>query len=195
MTSTPEGDAMNAETIDKINGISSKAVELRTGKAWPEWIAVLDAAGAMTMTHQQIVAVLAQDHGVGPWWQQMVTVGYEQFHGRRVKHEAAAGFHVNRTKTVHVPVTELYRAWHEKRKRSRWLADPDFTIRKATADRSLRITWVDGDSSVDVMFLPKGDDKSQVAVDHGKLASAADAERVKGYWTEQLDRLKVMLEG
>jgi len=41
-------------------------------------LAILDKAGAKKMDHKQIVAYLSEQHQVGPWWQQMVTVGYEQ---------------------------------------------------------------------------------------------------------------------
>ena len=33
------------------------------------------------MNHKQIVALLYAKHNVGPWWQQMVTVTYEQARG------------------------------------------------------------------------------------------------------------------
>jgi uncharacterized protein YndB with AHSA1/START domain len=185
---------MAKTTGDKFNGISSDAVQARTGKSWPEWFQILDAAGARQMTHQEIVAVLATQHGVGPWWQQMVTVGYEQGRGKRVKHQTTGGFQVSRTRTIHATLSELFTVWMDKRKRTRWLRDPGFTIRTATPDRSLRITWIDGQSWLDVGFFDKGAGKSQVAVGHTRLANAADAERMKAYWTEQLDRLKAALE-
>ncbi len=184
---------MAPATTDKLNGISSAAVKLRTGKTWSEWIAILDAAGAAAMTHREIVAHLSAKHAVGPWWQQMVTVGYEQFHGRRVKHETTDGFQISRSKTIGVPLAELFAAWKDKRKRSRWL-EAEVTIRKATTERSLRITWVDGTSSVSVMFYAKGPGKSQVTVDHTRLANQREADRMKAYWGDQLECLKTMLE-
>ena len=42
------------------------------------------------------------------------------------------------------------------------------TVRKATLDKSIRVTWNDGRSSVEVYFWIKGTDKSQVAVQHSK---------------------------
>jgi uncharacterized protein YndB with AHSA1/START domain len=186
--------AMKAAPIDKLNGISSTAVELRTGMDWPQWIKILDAAGAADMTHREIVAYLCDTYGVGPWWQQMVTVGYERYNGKRVKHETEAGFQISRSKTIHAPLKELFAAWHDRRKRARWLADPHFTVRKATPDHSLRITWVDGHSSLSVMFHAKDGDKSQVTVDQTGLTDEAEAEQMKTYWTQQLERLKVMLE-
>ena len=48
--------------------MSDAAVAAKTGHTWPEWFATLDAAGATKMTHQQIVAHLGKNHGIGPWW-------------------------------------------------------------------------------------------------------------------------------
>jgi uncharacterized protein YndB with AHSA1/START domain len=174
--------------------MSDDAVRAKTGKTWPEWFAVLDAAGCRKMTHQEIVACLRDQHGLGPWWQQMVTVGYEQERGLREKHEKPDGYSISASRTIAVPLADLYGAWHDKRKRGRWLSDDDFTVRKATANKSLRITWGDGTTSVEVNFVPKGEAKSQVAVQHDKLADAKAAERQKVYWREALDRLQALLE-
>ena len=54
--------------------MSDEAVKAKTGKTWKEWFAILDKAGATKLTHQEIVKLLNTNHGVGPWWQQMVTV-------------------------------------------------------------------------------------------------------------------------
>ena len=56
---------------------------------------------------------------------------------------------------------------------------------KATTDRSLRITWADGKTSVQVMFYPKGDGKCQVVADHSKLKDAKAAARMKAYWAKR----------
>jgi hypothetical protein len=50
-----------------------------------------------------------------------------------------------------------------------------------------------GRTNVDVNFLPKGDAKSQVAVEHSKLADPGEAERMKAYWGERLERLRDLL--
>ena len=178
----------------KTAGISSDAVAKATGKTWEEWHKLLDADGCKKMTHKEIVAVVGKKHKVGPWWQQMVTVGYEQARGLRVMHETTRGFSVSRSKTLPFAVAVVYAAWNDKRQRAQWLADPDFTIRRATEHRSLCITWIDGKTNVDVMFYDKGNSKCQVTVQHDKLASNKEAARMKVYWGEQLDKLKTVLE-
>lgn len=180
--------------MSKHADISSDAVQKATGKPWDEWFAILDAAGAKTMTHQEIVAVLSKQHKVGPWWQQMVTVGYEQARGLRVKHQRPDGFSINRSKTIAAPIADVFAAWKDKRRRSKWLADADITIRKATANKSMRITLSDGEGNLDVQFFAKGTDKSQVNLEHARLKDKKAVEKMKAYWGEQLEKLKTLLE-
>ena len=175
--------------------MSDAAVKAKTGKVWSEWFALLDAAGARKMDHKQIVAVLHDQHGVGPWWQQMVTVTYEQARGLREKHETTSGFQMSASRTLNVPAAKLFKAWKDARTRARWLNEPGLVVRKATPAKSLRITWVDGQSSLDVDLYPKGDAKTQVTLQHSKLANAAAVKRQKAYWAEALTRLKEQLEG
>jgi hypothetical protein len=56
----------------------------------------------------------------------------------------------------------------------------------------MRLTWEDG-SSVELYFVAKGEAKSQVAIQHNKLATKADATRLKGYWAERLSALAELL--
>lgn len=174
--------------------MSDEAVQSKTGKTWEEWFAILDAAGGREMDHQEIVACLGREHGVGPWWQQMVTVTYERARGKRVKHETPAGFQVSGSRTIHVPVSRLFAAWSDETFRRRWLPEADFTVRKATPEKSLRLAWGDG-TKVEVNLYPKGEAKSQVTVDHQKLPDAQEAARCKAWWGEALDRLREILEG
>ena len=174
--------------------ISTEAVENATGKSWQQWFEILDAAGAKDMTHKEIVAILNKDHGVGPWWQQMITVGYEQARGLRVKHQTAKGFSVSRSKTIGAPTSDVFTAWKDGRKRGKWLTDPNLTIRKSTANKCMRITWIDDATNLDVQFYDKGKDKCQIAIEHAKLKNEKEAAKMKAYWGEQLDKLKALLE-
>ena len=173
--------------------ISDEAVKEKTGKDWSEWFAILDAAGAQAMTHKQIVAYLAEQHAVGAWWQQMVTVTYEQARGLRQKHEMPSGYQISRSRTISVPVERVYAAWLDAVQRPHWLADADFTIRKASPNKSMRITWVDGKTNLAVSFTTKYLDKTQITVQHDKLPASEDAERMKVYWAAALESLEKYL--
>jgi hypothetical protein len=58
----------------------------------------------------------------------------------------------------------------------------------------MRVTWKDGKTSLSISFVAKGGDKSQVVVQHMKLATATAASRMKTYWAKALDRLKESVE-
>lgn len=174
---------------------SDEAVRSKTGKTWPEWFALLDAEGARTKNHQEIAAILREKYGVGPWWQQQVTVVYEQSRGLRDKHQTPTGFQVSVSRTLNAPVATIFKAWQETRARARWLVAPGLVVRKATPDKSLRLTWIDGKTSVDVELYPKGEAKTQVVVQHTKLPNAAAVKRQKAYWAEALAQLKEQVGG
>jgi hypothetical protein len=178
----------------RLAGVGSEAVARATGKGWDEWLKVLDRAGARSMEHKEIALLLSRKCGVPNWWSQMVTVGYERAKGLRAKHQVAGGWSVSSSKTIDVPVKSLFLAWKDPKKRAAWLKDHGFTVRKATAPKSMRITWVDGKSNVDVGFTPKGARKSTVAVQHDKLASAKDVAKKRAYWAKSLEKLKATVE-
>jgi len=173
--------------------ISSEAVRAKTGKTWVQWFALLDKARAQAMSHKDIVAVLSGKHGLGPWWRQMVAVAYEQAKGLRAKHEKPDGFEISRSKTIKAPVDDVYEAWGNTRRRAQWLPGAKLTIRKATENKILRVTWGDG-SNLEVSLHAKGATKTQIVVQHGKLASARAGAKQKEYWGEAFDRLAQLLE-
>jgi hypothetical protein len=164
----------------------------KTGKTWSEWVAVLDAAGAERMPHRDIAAYV-NELGIDGWWSQTVTVGYERIRGLRdVGQRRGGGYEVNKSKTYAVPLAKLYRAFADTRTRNRWLPGVALTIRTATKDKSMRVTWEDG-SDLQLWFSPKNPGRSSVAVQHGKLASRDDADQVRGFWAERLNALGVVL--
>lgn len=180
--------------VARAGGISDDAVHKATGRTWAEWIAILDAFDVKRNGHKAAAAHIHDQYGAGDWWSQMVVVGYEQARGLRKRHEKPDGFSVSGSRVIAAPLPRVFAAWKNSRTRARWLADPGFTIRRATADKSMRITWVDGVGSVEVNFYAKDAGNAQVAVQHNKLGSASAATRMKSYWSTQLDRLRTLLE-
>lgn len=175
-------------------GIGADAVKRATGRAWDAWLVVLDRAGAKAMSHRDIARLLAAKFGVPAWWSQMVAVGYEQARGLRLPNQNARGFSATASRTVAAAVDRVYEAWVDAVQRAKWLPSAPVAIRRANDGRSLRITWTLGGSSVEVGFIPKGPGKSQVQVEHGKLADVTAATEQKVYWAAALDRLKAMVE-
>jgi len=169
--------------------IGDDALRAKTGRSWAEWIATLDAAGARSMTHQEIASVLHEKFGVGPWWTQMVTVGYERIKGLRARGQRRNGsYETTKSRTFNVPVETLFDAWADPATRRRWLGEAGVKVRTATAPKSMRLGWPDG-TIVAVWFVGKGESKSSVSVAHQKLPDRETANRLKDYWTEQLERL------
>ncbi len=180
-------------TADKYGGISSAAVKKATGRTWAQWLAVLDKAKAKNLPHKDIALLLHQKLKVPDWWCQMVTVGYEQARGLRVKHQKADGFEVSVSKTMVAPVDRAFAAWRDASLREQWLPRTPLTVRKATPHKSIRILWPD-DTVLSVNFWPKGPLKCQVVPQHGKLVTPEAAEKMKAYWAEKLEALRAFLE-
>jgi hypothetical protein len=178
--------------IEQAVGVSSDAVARRTGKSWAQWFALLDAAGAAELDHKGIVAVLAQRHGVGPWWQQMVTVAYEQARGKNGNAASDDGFQVDVSRVLELPLAKLFRFWAEPAERNKWLADDRFSIHKATASKSIRARWGRGVSRIDVDFCEKGPSKSQVTVQHNRIETSDAAEQMKAYWAKKIRALEAL---
>lgn len=173
--------------------VSNEAVEKATGRNWAQWCEALDGAGAQGMAHSDIARLVFERFRVGPWWSQMVTVGYEQMRGMRVKHQRPDGFSVSATKTLAAHPERVYAAWNVDAERSRWLGS-SLKVRSATPPKSIRLAGSDGVSLVTVMLYPKGK-KTQVSVQHDKLKDSAEAARMKTYWATALDRLDTAVKG
>lgn len=174
-------------------GISSAAVKKATGKTWAEWFAALDKAGAGKLPHKEIVLRLQRAHQLADWWGQMVTVGYEQARGLRLKHQKSDGFEVSVARTIAAPVDRAFAAWRDASQREQWLPRTPLTVRKATPHKSIRILWPD-QTLLSVNFWPKGPLKCQVVPQHGKLPAPETAEKMKAFWSAKLDALAAFLE-
>lgn len=174
--------------------MSDEAVKAKTGKTWKQWFAILDKAGAKKLSHQEIVKYLHTEQGVGPWWQQMVTVTYEQARGLRKPNERPDGYQISVSRTVNVPLANLYKAFASDKARHGWLAEDGLGVRKATANKSIRGAWNGVTTSLEINFYPKGVEKSQVVVQHSKLPNAKAAATMKAFWGRALDRLCASLE-
>jgi hypothetical protein len=169
------------------------AVHSATGKDWQTWFEILDLAGARELDHKGIVAYINDHFTISSWWQQQVTVTYEQVRGLRKVHEMLDGYQISRSKTIAIPISRLYAAWVEADFRETWLGKVDLQIRSANLNKSLRISWLEPSSLVTVNFYRKAGDKSQVTVQHSKLEKPEQAEVMKTYWSRALIRLNTYL--
>jgi hypothetical protein len=159
----------------------------RTGRGWEEWFDVLDEWGAAERSHKEIARWVAEQLDIPQlgWNAQAITTSYERARGGRQIGERADGtFTATVSRTVAVPVEQLYDAF----------ADEALRERTATRPKSARYDFGDDGSRVLVSFLAKGQATSTVAIEHTRLRDAAHADRMKAYWRSRLDELKSRIE-
>ena len=113
--------------------------------------------------------------------------------GRRVAAPLSENFSVSSIKTIAAPVATVFAAWKDPAARAHWLPVSGLTVRKATPHKSIRILWPDG-TTLSVNFWSKGAIKCQVVPLHDHLANAATAEKMKTFWSERLEALRILLE-
>jgi hypothetical protein len=169
--------------------VSDAAVSEKTGRDWQGWVQALDAAGASGMTHAEIAKLLSRQFGVGAWWSQMVTVGYEQLTGRRQRLQKSDGYAANASLTIAAPIEDVFRAASSSRTASSWLPK-GVIVHRATAPKSMRATDPQGRKTISINFYWKGPEKTQVMAQQEKLASQAEARRLKTTWANSLHALE-----
>src|SRR6476660_7494894 len=158
----------------KLAGKSDAILKEKTGCTWERWVKALDHKQAHTWPHREIAKYVHEKYKIPGWWAQTVTVGYERIKGLRAIGQRRDGsFEASKSKTFPVPLSRLYRAFNDARTRARWLPGVDLTVRTATRDKSMRITWSDR-TSVEV-GVARRVTKSQVQLAHGKLPDPAAA--------------------
>jgi hypothetical protein len=192
--SRPKPKPAQTRAVDypALAGMTDAAVAAKTGHTWQEWVRALDADEASTLPHRDIAQLVHGKHGVGDWWSQMVTVGYERIKGLRDRGQRrGGGYEASKSKTVGVPVDALFAAWADDRTRRRWLG-AESVMRTATTPKSMRLQMPDG-TIVALWFMAKGAAKSSVAVQQTKLRDKTAADAAKKYWSERLARLASLL--
>ena len=180
-------------SYEQLAGIKDATIRAKTGCTWDRWVWVLDQEGAHEWSHRAIAEHVQRRYRTPMWWTQAVTVGYERIKGlRQVGQRRGGQFEAGKSRTVAAPVGRVYRAFRDARTRRRWLGEMELTVRTAIPEKSMRITWPDR-TLVEWYFVPKGDARCQVVVQHGKLPDRNAAERMKVWWGERLVALERLL--
>ena len=172
-------------------GVSETSIRKGTGRGWDDWFRILDAWGATDHDHTEIARYLSAEHGVGGWWSQSVTVGYERARGMRARNQRPGErFEVSVSKTVDLTPLEAWRAFVEPARRAAWL---DLGLQMRTGSRTMgraaRFDVPYEGNRVNVFFLPKGDDRCVVTVTHVKLDGPLDVDAHRLAWRARLTRL------
>jgi uncharacterized protein YndB with AHSA1/START domain len=175
---------------------TSEALRRASGRDRPEWFTLLDAWGAAGRPYREIADWLTGEHSLSDWWAQKLIVEYEEARGVRAPGVRRDGtFEVGASKTVAVPVGRLQAAFVDARLRERWLPGAAMKERESRASQSASFDWGDGRSRVEVAFVAKDKTRTEVLVQHKRLADAKSAEEMKAHWRERLTALKALLEG
>jgi hypothetical protein len=171
---------------------SDEKVKAATGKGWMGWFIILNRAEASTKPHKEIAQILS-DKGCPGWWSQMIAVEYERARGGRKKNEREGGtFAVNVTKVVPVSLTKLFAAATTEKTRKDWFPPRAFEETSKTKDKYWRGKWKT-DRKLEFGFYAKGDGKSQIALEIGKLPTEADVEKERAAWKKAIEKLTALL--
>jgi hypothetical protein len=176
------------------NKISNEAVKKSTGKVWSEWFVLLNKAGAKKMEHKSIAEMLYKKYDLSGWWSQMVTVQYEQEIKGRKKHSKPQGYQISKSKTLSFSASKVFSVVQYPALRKSWLKNPEFSITKLMKNKSIRGKWIDGKTIIEFQFYPKDKIKTQLVVQHSKISSSKEAEKLKKYWERNLNLLTKYLE-
>lgn len=173
---------------DYTPSISDAAVKAKTGKDWKAWFALMDKAGAKTLTHADIASLLSETYKVPDWWSQMVTVEYERSRGLRVKFQKADGFSLGASTTLPVDLAKLYRAVSDTKLRARWFPKGKYEITSTTDLKYFRAKW-DGDTRLEINTYAKGAGKAQITIQHSRFTSEKAMEAMRDEWKAAMERL------
>lgn len=186
--------AANTKDYAKLAGMSNAVIKEKTGCTWEKWVKSLDYYGAQKMSHREIAELVSEKYKVPSWWTQTVTVGYERIKGLRAWGQRRDGtYEATKSRTFNVPIDTLFDAWADAASRKKWLTGATVKTRSSTKPKYLRLDW-NGNTIVAVGFLRKGESRSSVSVQHAKLPDREAADRLKQYWSEQLENLAGVLK-
>jgi hypothetical protein len=156
---------------------------------------VLDAWGAAGRPYREIADWLTGEHDISDWWAQKHIVEYEQARGLRAPGVRPGGtFTVTASRTVAVPVEDLFDAFVDADVRDRWLPGVVLHERTSRPGRSARFDWEDDATRVNVGFAANGEAASQAAVEHERLPRPTGRREGEGVLARAPDGTQALLE-
>lgn len=195
--------------------ISDEAVRAKTGKSWEQWFRILDRWGAAAKAHAVTAKHLAERHGIGPWWSQMITARYEMERGLRDAPERPRGYEISVSRVIAAPARRVFECWLKPADLSEWFtsgARVDARVggryRNRDGDqgeflairpgRRIRFTWENPGhapgTEVEVAIAARGRGKVTATLTHSRLGSRRDAEMMREAWSWALDSLRSYAE-
>jgi|SRR5690625_1880203 len=171
---------------------SDAVVTDKTGRSWDEWVALIDAGPGRGAGHTAIATWLREAHGVGAWWAQGVTVGYERITGIRLPGQMPDGtFTVSRSRTIPGDRDDLRARLLDDGARGALLAGVATTLRSAPTAKHLRFDVTEDGAGAGILAVATYAAKNgvKVVLTHEKLTSPEAAERWKSHWAAWLENM------
>ncbi|GFZ89067.1 DUF4287 domain-containing protein [Nesterenkonia alkaliphila] len=173
---------------------SDTVIRENTGHSWNEWVALIDAGPGREAGHTAIAAWVVAEHGVGGWWAQGVTVGYERITGLRLPGQMPDGtFTVSKTKKLDLDSTEFRELLNNDAARADLLPGLTSAARSKPGTKAPRFAIADAVSGEDLGILQfrveSASSGAKLVVTHEKLPDIQSAEVWKQYWADWLEDL------
>lgn len=167
---------------------SEAVIREATGRGWDEWCDVIDAWPGSDGGHAAIATYVQEEHGIGGWWAQSVTVGYERITGLRLPHQRPDGtFSAGRSATIHVDTAALRAALLDQEGRADLFPSMETELRSRPTSKNVRLRV--GPGTAEISIADQGDGRAKVTVQHEKLPEPGDVELWKSFWGEWLEAL------
>lgn len=180
-----------------VKSSNTAAIASATGRAWEDWVELLEAAGAREMNHTAI-AKLALEHMPDSaerreWWAQGTAVAYEQHAGLRLPGQSCDGdFQFSTSRTVAGDKDAALDAWlavvDSREEFGGVPVDGEAALSSSDKWRYWRAPLADG-TRVSVNISDKPNGKATVGVNHTKLDSAEAIEFWRPLWKGLLAQL------
>lgn len=167
---------------------SDEVIRGATGRDWDEWCDVIDAWPGKEDGHAAIATYVNEEHGIGGWWAQTVTVGYERIVGLRLPHQRPDGtFVAGRSATIRVDAASLREALLDEDGRTTLFPEVEAELRSRPTSKNVRLRV--GPGTAEIAIDERGDGRVKVTVSHEKLPEATDVDLWKSFWGDWLTAL------
>ncbi len=189
--------------------------QAKTGKTLQQWHVELDKLGGLDAGRRELVSHVYETAGKDAWWSTSIVVEYERAKGQKEKDGRPTGYAICSTKTITATLDVVFAAFADAQQLDRWLgaktkldfvdggtfsnADGDKgSFKKIRANKDIKFSWERADlapgTAVEVLFADKGKGKSGITLNHSRIQSRAEADRLREGWSAALEALKTLLE-
>lgn len=195
-------EGVDVNTYNKINGVSSNAVEKATGKSWNDWVKLLDKEKCADKSHKEIAKLVFEKYvPKSGWWSQMVTVGYEYAKGKRVVGKTETqGYEIGVQKMLYVKKEKLWKFLDSPKGRALWLGkEVEHEMRTVKKGERMRMKWKPNawkNTSIlqITLFCPRNTmEKTNLNFHQEKLNSTKQRNEMRKHWHDVLERIEESL--